>query len=59
MITNKQIGDANQQSRRAAARTLAKLRGKKISALTPTELKLLITALAQWQGLANKYGIIK
>jgi hypothetical protein len=56
---NKIIGDANQKARAAAAETLAQLKGRRISKLSYKQTHRLITAIAQWLGLADEKGRIK
>ena len=58
-LTNKQIGDANQQARRAAAQLLLSLKGQNVADLKMKDLTALIILLLQWQGLADKNGNIK
>jgi hypothetical protein len=59
MNENKIIGDTNQLARAAATRTLAKLKGRKISKMRLKEILLVLTAVVQWLGLADEKGYIK
>jgi hypothetical protein len=58
-LTPKQIGDANQQARKAAAETLLRLRGQNVADLKNKDMLSLIALLLQWQGLCDKDGNIK
>jgi hypothetical protein len=58
-LTPKQIGDANQQARKAAANTLLSLKGQNVNNLKMKDLTSLVILLLQWQGLCDKDGNIK
>jgi len=58
-LTPKQIGDSNQQARKAAAETLVRLKGQNIAELKNKDALSLIALLLQWQGLADENGVIK
>jgi hypothetical protein len=57
--TPKQIGDTNQQARKSAAGTLARLKGQNVYDLKNKDMLSLIVLLLQWQGLCDKDGVIK
>lgn len=59
MTTPKEIGDSNQQARRAAALVLASLKGQNVFEMKMKDLTALIILLLQWQGLCDKDGVIK